>query len=130
MRIYCWYCYKPVSSILPEDALIRAISVCPECLEKSDEAKEHPYKRIKEFQDVCPFCEQNLPKTGPLLCIEEDNMFSCDGCGDAYSKDDGVVCDYCQEIFCSECIINHAISCREAYEDARRLKHEVDELEA
>ena len=58
-------------------------------------------------------------------------MFTCDGCGDDYSKDDGVSCDYCQELFCYECITDHAIACREKYEDKRRLKHEdipLDEI--
>lgn len=44
MRLWCWYCHKPVSTELPEDALFRAIAVCPECLEKSPEADNHPFK--------------------------------------------------------------------------------------
>jgi hypothetical protein len=42
MRIPCWYCHKSVSSELPDDALLRAIAICPECIEKSPEASDHP----------------------------------------------------------------------------------------
>jgi hypothetical protein len=33
MRYYCHLCFKSVSSELPGDSVIRAILVCPECLE-------------------------------------------------------------------------------------------------
>ena len=34
MRGGCWFCQKSVTSELPEDAVIRALLVCPECIEK------------------------------------------------------------------------------------------------
>jgi hypothetical protein len=42
MRLWCWYCHKSVSSELADDTLFRAIAVCPECIEKSPEAANHP----------------------------------------------------------------------------------------
>lgn len=33
MRIYCWTCGKSVSSELPGDSVLRAVAVCPECIE-------------------------------------------------------------------------------------------------
>jgi DNA-directed RNA polymerase subunit RPC12/RpoP len=32
MRYTCYFCGKSVTSELPEDAAIRAILVCPECI--------------------------------------------------------------------------------------------------
>ena len=40
MRLFCWYCKESVSSELPEDAVFRAIAVCPECIEKQENRKE------------------------------------------------------------------------------------------
>ena len=33
MRYPCYFCGKSVTSELPEDSVIRAILVCPECIE-------------------------------------------------------------------------------------------------
>jgi hypothetical protein len=33
MRYYCNFCYKSVTSELFDDSVIRAILVCPECIE-------------------------------------------------------------------------------------------------
>jgi len=33
MRYFCYFCGKSVSSELPEESVIRAILVCPECIE-------------------------------------------------------------------------------------------------
>ena len=33
MRYRCWFCEKSVTSELPEDAVVRALCVCPECIE-------------------------------------------------------------------------------------------------
>jgi hypothetical protein len=33
MRYFCWCCHKSVTSELPEDSVIRALLVCPECIE-------------------------------------------------------------------------------------------------
>lgn len=33
MRYRCYFCAKSVSSELPDDAVIRAILICPECIE-------------------------------------------------------------------------------------------------
>lgn len=32
MRIFCFYCGKCVSTELPDDTIVRAINVCPECI--------------------------------------------------------------------------------------------------
>lgn len=40
MRLFCWYCHESVSSELPAEAIFRAVAVCPECIEKSDEAAQ------------------------------------------------------------------------------------------
>lgn len=34
MRYTCYFCGKSVTSELPGDAVIRALLVCPECIEK------------------------------------------------------------------------------------------------
>lgn len=34
MRYICWFCKKSVTSELPDDSVIRAILVCPECIEE------------------------------------------------------------------------------------------------
>ena len=58
MRIFCWYCHKSVSSELPNWAIVRAIAVCPECIEKSPEADNHPLnivaltKKDKEIEKL------------------------------------------------------------------------------
>lgn len=33
MRIYCYFCGKSVSSVVPDDTVLRALAVCPECIE-------------------------------------------------------------------------------------------------
>ena len=35
MRLFCWICKKSVSNELPEDTTLRAICLCPECIEKA-----------------------------------------------------------------------------------------------
>lgn len=37
-RYFCHYCGKSVTSELPEDAVIRATIICPECLAGGDPA--------------------------------------------------------------------------------------------
>lgn len=32
MRLFCFFCGKPVSNELPDDTTLRAVCVCPECL--------------------------------------------------------------------------------------------------
>jgi hypothetical protein len=34
MRLHCYFCEKSVSSELPDHSVVRAICVCPECIEK------------------------------------------------------------------------------------------------
>lgn len=34
MRGWCWFCQKSVTSDLPDDAVIRALMVCPECIDR------------------------------------------------------------------------------------------------
>ena len=60
MKLQCWYCYKSVSTELPKETLFRAIAVCPECIEKSPEASEHPLYNVPK--------NTNLYKT-VLVCI-------------------------------------------------------------
>lgn len=36
MRYQCYICGKSVTSELPNDATIRAILICPECIEKQE----------------------------------------------------------------------------------------------
>ena len=34
MRGWCWFCQKSVTSDLPDGTVIRALMVCPECIDK------------------------------------------------------------------------------------------------
>jgi hypothetical protein len=48
MRYFCNFCYKSVTSELPEDAVIRAVLVCPECIEAKkilipEESDDNPH---------------------------------------------------------------------------------------
>lgn len=36
MRYICYTCKKSVSSELPNDSVIRAVLICPECIEKGE----------------------------------------------------------------------------------------------
>jgi DNA-directed RNA polymerase subunit RPC12/RpoP len=46
MRYTCYFCGKPVTSELPEAAVIRALLVCPECIDaKRVIIPEHEGKR-------------------------------------------------------------------------------------
>jgi len=36
MRYFCWFCSKSVTSELPNDSVIRAILICPECIEEKE----------------------------------------------------------------------------------------------
>jgi len=33
MRIYCYFCGKSVSTEVPDETIVRALAVCPECIE-------------------------------------------------------------------------------------------------
>jgi len=33
MRLYCWFCHKSVSNEVPDETVLRAVVVCPECIE-------------------------------------------------------------------------------------------------
>jgi hypothetical protein len=33
MRYRCWFCKKSVTSELPEESIIRAMLICPECIQ-------------------------------------------------------------------------------------------------
>lgn len=33
-RLYCYFCLKPVSSKLSYEVIVRALVVCPECVEQ------------------------------------------------------------------------------------------------
>lgn len=34
MRYFCWFCHKCVTSELPDDSVIRASLICPECIQQ------------------------------------------------------------------------------------------------
>lgn len=34
MRLFCWYCSKSVTTELPDNAIFRALAICPECIEQ------------------------------------------------------------------------------------------------
>ena len=36
MRYSCWFCGKSVTSEVPNDSVIRALLVCPECIEAGE----------------------------------------------------------------------------------------------
>jgi hypothetical protein len=54
MRYGCWCCHKSVSSELPDDSIIRAVLVCPECIEQG---------RVTFPEDRTP----HRGETGPML---------------------------------------------------------------
>lgn len=33
MRLHCYFCHKSVSNEVPEETVVRAALVCPECIE-------------------------------------------------------------------------------------------------
>jgi hypothetical protein len=39
VRYACFFCLKSVTSELPDDSIIRATLICPECLEIADQTK-------------------------------------------------------------------------------------------
>ena len=55
MRYPCWFCGKSVTSELPDDSVIRALLVCPECIEakritfpEDDEREAEAARHLKE----------------------------------------------------------------------------------
>lgn len=36
MRLFCYFCSVTVSTEVPEDTLVRALLVCPECIQKGE----------------------------------------------------------------------------------------------
>ena len=34
MRIYCYFCGKSVSTEVPDETVLRALAVCPECIQQ------------------------------------------------------------------------------------------------
>jgi len=65
MRLTCWYCKKSCSSELPSGTIIRAIAICPECIEKNIPEKE----AIKEFSKKV---EEVL---ADKMCISDNHTF-------------------------------------------------------
>lgn len=35
IRLHCYFCCKPVSSKIPYETVVRALIICPECIEKN-----------------------------------------------------------------------------------------------
>jgi len=52
MRLFCWFCHKSVSNELPNDSVVRAVCVCPECIEagKIQVPEEKPAEREHEWE--------------------------------------------------------------------------------
>ena len=55
MRLTCWECGKSVSTEVPEDTIVRATLVCPECFQDlcdhiRDETKEELQGSLKPDQ--------------------------------------------------------------------------------
>ena len=44
----------------------------------------------------------------------------CEGCGEDMHQNGGVMCDYCGNEYCYECIINHSMSCRDANDEKQQ----------
>jgi hypothetical protein len=44
MRVFCFYCRKPVTNELPEDTIFRAVAECPECCVLPQEARDKVLK--------------------------------------------------------------------------------------
>lgn len=43
MRLHCYFCQKSVSSEVPEETIVRAALICPECIEAGEiEIPEDP----------------------------------------------------------------------------------------
>jgi hypothetical protein len=32
MRLHCWFCRKSVSNEMPDEIIVRAVCICPECI--------------------------------------------------------------------------------------------------
>lgn len=81
MRLFCWYCKKSVSSELGDDAVFRAIAICPECIE-NDVVQDMP-RSLTTHEAVathtCPSCGGSGIYEGyisqPHKCV------ACDGTG-------------------------------------------------
>lgn len=50
MRYYCWECKKSVTSELPDDSVIRAVLICPECIEAKKVIFPDDDKKNKEVE--------------------------------------------------------------------------------
>ena len=59
MRYPCYFCGKSVTSELPHDSVIRALLVCPECMEKGEIVivDKEPVQRRFDWED-----DVNVPK--------------------------------------------------------------------
>jgi hypothetical protein len=74
MRIHCIECGKVISNELPEDTIIRAVSICPECIEKQDEKQviQHEHE-IDEL--LCSFDPNETDEwEGGLLCTPNNRI--------------------------------------------------------
>lgn len=51
MRLLCWECRKSVSTEIPEDTIIRATLVCPECFQDlCDKLRDEAKQEIEDSQ--------------------------------------------------------------------------------
>ena len=51
MRLFCHFCHKSVSNEVPDSTIIRAVLICPECVEKSPEEIERVIERVKSGRE-------------------------------------------------------------------------------
>jgi len=60
MRLFCIECGKSVSSELPAKTIVRAICICPECIERKDAAQQ---SRALDAAETCD-CGEPFPENG------------------------------------------------------------------
>jgi DNA-directed RNA polymerase subunit RPC12/RpoP len=73
MRVFCIECGKSVSSELPAKTIVRAVCICPECIERKDAAQQsvrptveacppdrHVYYTLMLSYIFCPYCGERL----------------------------------------------------------------------
>lgn len=50
MRLYCYGCGKSVSTEVPDETILRAVAICPECVEQNFDVSEDgiPFGTLRE----------------------------------------------------------------------------------
>ena len=60
MRLFCWSCAKSVSNEVPDETVLRAVCICPECIEAKKVVFPEDTKEKKhqwEFYANGSFCK-------------------------------------------------------------------------